>query len=175
LFVHTTGDPYALVAPVTRIIREISADQPVERAATLADVRAEVLAPDRLNAFVFSGFAGIALLIAVVGVAGVLAFSVSARTREFGVRLAIGSAPRHLLTRVLSEGATIAAIGIVAGVVGSYAMSGLAASYIEHMRLPNTWTVLGAAAVLMAAAVIASLTPAARASRVDVLQALRSE
>ena len=112
LFVHTAGDPYALVAPVTRIIRDISADQPVERAATLADVRAEVLAPDRLNAFVFSGFAGIALLIAVVGVAGVLAFSVSARTREFGVRLAIGSAPSQLLARVLSEGVWIAAIGI---------------------------------------------------------------
>ena len=73
------------------------ANQPVERAATLEDVRAEVLAPERLNAFVFSGFAGVALLIAVVGVAGVLAFSVSARTREFGVRLAIGSTPRHLL------------------------------------------------------------------------------
>ena len=107
LFVHTAGDPYALVPPVTRIIREMSADQPVERAATLADVRAEVLAPERLNAFVLSGFAGVALLIAVVGVAGVLAFSVSARTREFGVRLAIGSTPRHLLMRVLSEGALI--------------------------------------------------------------------
>ena len=71
----------------------MSANQPVERAATLEDVRAEVLAPERLNAFVFTGFAGVALLIAVVGVAGVLAFGVSARTREFGVRLAIGSTP----------------------------------------------------------------------------------
>ena len=104
LFVRAAGDPYALVPAVTRVIREISADQPVERAATLEDVRAEVLSPERLNAFVFSGFAGIALLIAVVGVAGVLAFSVSARTREFGVRLAVGSAPRHLLAGVLSEG-----------------------------------------------------------------------
>ena len=83
--------------PITRIIRELSADQPVEQAATLEDVRAEVLAPDRLNALVFGGFAGVALTIAVVGVAGVLAFSVSARTREFGIRLAIGSEPRHLL------------------------------------------------------------------------------
>ena len=90
----------------------------MERAATLEDVRAEVLAPERLNAFVVSGFAGIALLIAVVGVAGVLAFSVSARTREFGVRLAIGSTPRHLLMGVLSEGVVIVAIGIVAGVGG---------------------------------------------------------
>ena len=82
--------------PITRIIRDLSADQPVERATTLEDVRAEVLAPDRLNALVFGGFAGVALLIAVVGVAGVLAFSVSARTREFGIRLAVGSAPRNI-------------------------------------------------------------------------------
>jgi len=74
-------------------------------------VRAEVLAPNRLNALVFGGFAAVALTIAIVGVAGVLAFSVSARTREFGVRLAIGSAPRHLVTRVLGEGAVIATSG----------------------------------------------------------------
>ena len=105
LFVHATDDPYALVPAITRTIREMSANQPVERAATLEDVRAEKLAPARLNAFVLSGFAGVALLIAVVGVAGVLAFSVSARTREFGVRLAVGSTPQHLLLRVLFEGA----------------------------------------------------------------------
>jgi putative ABC transport system permease protein len=175
LFVHAAGDPYSLVAPVTKIIRDIAPGQPVERAATLADVRAEVLAPDRLNAFVFSGFAAVALLIAVVGVAGVLAFSVSARTREFGVRLAVGSTPRHLLGRVLSEGVLIAGIGIVAGATGGYALGHLAASYVENMHVPGTAAVLGAAAVLMAAAVIASLMPAARASRVDVVQALRSE
>ena len=111
LFVRAAGDPYALVPSVTRTIREISADQAVERPTTLEDVRAEVLTPERLNAFVFSAFGGIALLIAVVGVAGVMAFSVSARTREFGIRLAIGSAPRHLLARVLGEGAVIAAVG----------------------------------------------------------------
>jgi ABC-type antimicrobial peptide transport system permease subunit len=175
LFVHTAGDPYALVAPVRRIIREISADQPVERAATLADVRAEVLAPERLNAFVFSGFAGVALLIAVVGVAGVLAFSVSARTRDFGVRLAMGSAPRQVLTSVLSEGALIAAIGILAGAAGGYVLGRAAATYLENMQLPGALPLLGAAGVLMAAAVVASLMPAARASRVDVAQVLRSE
>ena len=175
LFVHAAGDPYALVPAVTRVIREISADQPVERAATLDDVRAEVLSPERLNAFVFSGFAGIALLIAVVGVAGVLAFSVSARTREFGVRLAVGSTPRHLLVRVLSEGVRIAAIGIGAGAAGGYALARVAPRLFATVQLPGALAVMGAAAVLIGAAVVASLVPAARASRVDVLQALRSE
>ena len=136
LFVHTTGDPYALVAPVTRIIREMSADQPVERAATLADVRAHVGArPAGKRSS--SGFAGVALLIAVVGVAGVLAFSVSARTREFGVRLAIGSAPRHLLAQVLSEGAVIASIGIVAGAACGYLLGRVATSFLRSHGAPE--------------------------------------
>ncbi|MGH9380454.1 MAG: FtsX-like permease family protein, partial [Thermoanaerobaculia bacterium] len=175
LFVHAAGDPYALVPQVTRVIREVSADQAVERAATLEDVRAEALASDRLNAFVISGFAGVALLIALVGVAGVLAFSVSARTREFAVRLAIGSTPRQLLARVLREGVLIVGIGIVAGAAGGYAFAAVAGSVVEGVRLPGVLPLLGAASVLAAAGVLASLTPAARASHVDVMQALRLE
>src|SRR4029078_944614 len=152
LFVRTTGDPHSLVPAITRVIREISADQPVERASTLEDVRAEVLSPERLNAFVFSGFAGIALLIAVVGVAGVLAFSVSARTREFGIRCAVGSAPRPLLARVLSEGVTIAATGIAAGAVGGYAFALVAARFVSDVKMPRVLPVGGAGAVLGRAA-----------------------
>jgi putative ABC transport system permease protein len=175
VFVRTAGEPYALVAPVRRVVRELSPDQPVERPATLEDVRATVLTPERLNAFVISGFAGVALLIAVVGVAGVLAFGVSARTREFGVRLAIGSSPRSLLMSVLSEGLVIVSIGIAAGIAGGYACAGIAASYVAGIELPGVVPVLAAAVVLGGAAILASLMPAARASRVDVLQALRSE
>jgi hypothetical protein len=175
LFVHTRSDPYALVAPITRIIRDLSAEQPVEKVATLEDVRAEVLAPNRLNALVFGGFAGVALTIAIVGVAGVLAFSVSARTREFGIRLAIGSAPMSLLTRVLKEGAAIAGIGIVAGAVGGYVLTRIVGSYIEEVRIPGFVPILAAAMILVVAAVLASLVPAARASRVDVIDALRPE
>ena len=175
LFVRAAGDPYALVPTVTRAVREVSAEQPVERAATLEDVRAEVLSPERVSAFVLSGIAAVALLIAVVGVAGVLAFSVSARTREFGVRLAVGAAPRHLLAQVLSEGAAIAAIGIVAGATGGLVLASLAARFVANVQLPGALPVAGAAVVLIAAAIVASLMPAARASRVDVLQALRSE
>jgi predicted permease len=175
LFVHAQTDPYTLVPPITKIIRELSADQPVEKAATLEDVRAEVLAPNRLNAMVFGGFAIVALTIALVGVAGVLAFSVSARTREFGVRLAIGSAPRDLLARVLGEGAVIAVTGIVSGVLGGLLLTRVVSSYIQEVTLPAALPIALSAIVLIAAALLASLMPAARASRVDVLQALRSE
>jgi putative ABC transport system permease protein len=175
LFVHARTDPYALVNPITRIIRDLSADQPVEKAATLDDVRAEVLAPNRLNALVFGGFAGVALLIAIVGVAGVLAFSVSARTREFGIRLAIGSEPKDLLGRVVKEGAVIAGMGIVAGVVGGLVLTRALGVYIAEVTLPGVLPTLGAAIVLAIAALFASLVPAARASRVDVINALRPE
>ena len=175
LFVHARTDPYALVPPITRIIRDLSPEQPVEQPATLDDIRAEVLAPDRLNALVFGGFAAVALTIAVVGVAGVLAFSVSARTREFGIRLAIGSAPRHLLTRVLREGAIIAGAGIVAGAIGGLVLARAVGSYVPDVRIPGALALAGAAIVLLAAAVLASLMPAARASRVDVIKALRAD
>ncbi len=175
VFVHARTDPYALVPPITRIIRELAPDQPVEQPATLDDVRAEVLAPNRLNALVFGGFAAVALTIAVVGVAGVLAFSVSARTREFGIRLAIGSAPRHLLTRVLGEGSMIAAFGVVAGAIGGVLLARLVGSYVPDVRIPGAVPILGAAVILVTAAMLASLMPAARASRVDVIKALRAD
>src|SRR6202008_2401600 len=120
LFIHTAVDPYSLVTPVTRLIRDMSAEQPVERAATLEDIRAEVLTPDRLNTVVFGVFAAVALAIALVGVAGVLAFSVSARTREFGIRLAIGAQPRQLLASVIAQGAVMATAGVLAGAVCGY-------------------------------------------------------
>ena len=175
LFVHTRNDPYSLVTPVTRIIRDLSIEQPIERAATLEDIRAEVLTPDRLNAMVFSGFAGVALAIAVVGVAGVLAFSVSRRTREFGIRLAIGSQPRQLLTGVIAEGAVMAVIGVAAGVLGGYALSRLAVSYFSEVQLPDALPVTASALLLVIAAVVASFLPALRAARVDVMQALRTD
>ncbi len=175
LFVHARMDPYALVPAITKVIRDLASDQPVERAATLDDVRAEVLSPTRINALVFSGFAGVALAIAVVGVAGVLAFSVSARTREFGVRLAVGSTPSALLARVLREGAVIGVSGIVAGAIGGIALARIVSSYVTAIETPGPVPIIGAAGVLVAAAILASLVPAARASRVDVISALRAD
>jgi putative ABC transport system permease protein len=175
LFIHTSANPYSLVTPVTRIIRDMSADQPVERAATLEDIRAEVLTPDRLNSLVFGVFAAVALAIAVVGVAGVLAFSVSARTREFGIRLALGSEPQRLLKGVIAEGTVMAAAGVLAGAAFGFVLARLAGRYFLDVKMPGALPVAVSAFVLLTVAVIASVLPAARAARVDVMQALRSE
>ena len=175
LFIHSTANPYSLVTPLTKIIREMSADEPVEHAATLEDIRAKVLAPDRLNSLVFGVFAGVALLIAVVGVAAVLAFSVSARTREFGIRLALGSQPENLLRGVVVEGVVMAGVGVLAGAAFGLVVARVAGSYFGDLKMPGALPVIISAFVLLGAAVVASMLPAARAARVDVIQALRSE
>lgn len=160
---------------MTQTIRQISAEQPVEHAATLQDIRAEVLSPDRLNSMVFGVFAAVALLIAVVGVAAVLAFSVSARTREFGIRMALGSEPRHILRGVVREGAVIALAGVLAGGAFGYIAARFAGSYVAGMEMPGILPVVLSALVLLTAALVASTLPAVRAARVDVIQALRAE
>jgi predicted permease len=175
LFVRAQNDPYALVPTITRTIHDMAADQPVERASSLEDVRAEVLTPDRLNAIVFGGFATLALLISVVGVAGVLAFSVSGRTREFGIRQALGAQPRSILAKVLSEGLVIASVGVVAGVIVGFALERTIGKYIGIVQLPGVLPLIASAAVILAAAVVASALPAARAARVDPSVALRAE
>jgi predicted permease len=175
LFVRTHQDPYALVPAISRTIHEMSADQPVEKASTLGDVRAEVLTPDRLNAIVFGGFAAVALLISVVGVAGVLAFSVSGRTREFGIRMALGALPRNILAIVLVEGAAMAGIGVGAGVVVGFVLARAIAKYVTDIHQPGPLAFVGSAVVILGAAVVASAVPAARAARVNAVEALRSE
>jgi putative ABC transport system permease protein len=175
LFVRTKPDPYTLVPIITRTIHEMSAEQPVELASTLEDIRAEVLTPNRLNAIVFGGFAAVALSISVVGVAGVLAFSVSGRTREFGIRMALGAQPRSILTGVLSEGLVIAAIGVSVGMVAGIVFARAIGKFIAEVQLPGILLFCLSAIVILAAAVLASVVPAARAARVNPVEALRSE
>ncbi len=175
LFVRAHQDPYALVPAITRTIHEMSADQPVEQASTLNDVRAEVLTPDRLNAVVFGGFAAVALLISVVGVAGVLAFSVSGRTREFGIRMALGAQPRNILTNVLVEGVVMAGIGVGAGVLVGFVLARIVSKYVTALDQPGALAFIASAGVILGAAVIASAVPAARAARVNAVEALRAE
>jgi len=175
LFVRAKGDPCALVPAITRTIRAVAATQPVEHPSTLQDVRAELLANNRVNAIVFGGFAALALAISVVGVGGVLAFAVSWRTREFGIRLALGAQPRRILAGVLIDGAKITAMGVAAGGLLGWGLSRLAGNYVPALQLPGPVPLIGAAAVILTAAVLASAVPAVRAARVDTVQALRAD
>jgi len=175
LFVRAHGDPYALLPAISRTIHEMSSDQPVEKASTLGDVRAEVLSPDKLNAIVFGGFAAVALLISVVGVAGVLAFSVSSRTREFGIRMALGAQRRNILTDVLVDGLAIAVIGVTTGVVLGFGLARVAEKYVTEIHQPGALAFVASAFTILAAAVIASAVPAARAANVNAVEALRAE
>ncbi|HMD21537.1 MAG TPA: ADOP family duplicated permease [Alloacidobacterium sp.] len=176
LFVRAKGDdPYALTPAIVRTIHEISADQPVEKASSLNDIRAEVMTPDKLNAVVFGGFAAVALLISVVGVAGVLAFSVSGRTREFGIRMALGAQPRDILADVLLQGLTIAGIGVGAGILFGIIFTNGISRYVAEVRQAGVVAFIVSAFVILAAAVIASAVPAARAAKVNAVEALRSE
>ena len=175
LFIRAHQDPYALVPSLTTLIHKMSADQPVERATTLGDVRAEVLTPDKLNAIVFGGFAAVALLISVVGVAGVLAFSVSGRTREFGIRIALGAQPSNILTDVLLDGLLMAGIGVGAGAVLGITLTRVAASYVAAVGQAGALALGASAFVILAAAMFASAVPAARAARINAVEALRAE
>jgi predicted permease len=175
LFVRAHSDPYALVPAISRTIHEMSNDQPVEKASTLGDVRAEVLTPDKLNAIVFGGFAAVALLISVVGVAGVLAFSVSSRTREFGIRMALGAQRRDILSNVLVEGLVMAVIGVSAGVLLGFGLALIAGKYVTELHQPGALAFVASAFTILGAAVIAAAVPAARAANVNAVEALRAE
>jgi putative ABC transport system permease protein len=175
LFVRAKGDPYALVPTVTRTVRAVAATQPVEHPSTLQDVRTELLATNRVNAIVFGGFAALALAISVVGVAGVLAFAVSWRMREFGIRLALGARPSRILAGVLIDGVKITAIGVAAGGLLGWVLSRLAGNYVPELQLPGAIPLIASAAVILVAAVLASAVPAGRAARVDVVRALRAD
>ena len=175
LVVRAKGDLYALVPTITKTIRVLAATQPLEHASTLEDVRTEVLTNNRVNAIVFGGFAALALAISVVGVAGVLAFSVSWRTREFGIRLALGAQSGRILAGVLVDGLAMAAIGVTAGGFVAWGLSRLAGNYVQELQLPGPVPLIVSAAVILSAAVLASVIPAARAAQVDPVEALRAE
>jgi predicted permease len=175
LLVRANGDLYALLPAITRAVRAVAATQPIEHPSTLQDVRTEVLANNRVNALVFGGFAALALAISVIGVAGVMAYSVSWRKREFGIRLALGAQPGRILAGVLVDGTIIAGIGIAAGVFIAWGLSRLAGNYVAELQLPGPIPLVGSAAVIVASALVASLLPAVRAARIDTVQALRAE
>ncbi len=175
LIVRTTGAAGPLARRVTEIVRSMDADRPVDNVNTLADLRADDVAPERLNAALFSSFAVLALLIAAIGVLGVLAFTVSQRTREFGVRMALGAQRTQVLHMVLKEGVALALVALVGGVLAATLLSRFLVDLLFGVTPTDPMTYVIVGVVLAAVAVLAAWVPARRATRVDPMEALRAE
>jgi putative ABC transport system permease protein len=175
LIVRATGDAGPLARRVAEVVRSRDADRPVDNVSTLAELRADDIAPERLNAALFSSFALLALLIAAIGVLGVLAFTVSQRTREFGVRLALGARRGQVLAMVLREGAVLAVVALLVGVLSAGALSRFLVDLLFGVTATDLPTYAVVGATLAVVAVLAAYVPARRATRVDPMESLRSE
>ncbi len=172
---RTTGDVGPLAQQVAEVVARHDADRPVDNISTLEDLRANDIAPQRLNATLFAAFALLALLIAAVGVLGVLAFTVSQRTQEFGVRMALGAQQDQVLGMVLKEGVIMAVASLAAGAVAALYLSRFLVGMLFEVEASDPATYLVVGGILAVVAVAAAYLPALRATRVDPIEALRSE
>lgn len=175
LVVRTAGDPAALAASVRQAVRSAHPEQPVFDVKTMAQRMDDVAQTRRAPMLLLSMFSGVALLLAALGVYGVLAFSVAQRTPEFGIRLALGATPGAIAALVLRQGSRLVAIGIVAGLAGYLALSRIVAQLLYGVTATDPGTLAVAPLVLAAVALAATLVPARRATRVDPMIALRAE
>ncbi len=175
LVVRTSADPRSLLVPATRVVREVDPDVPLGKVGTLEDLRDESVTEQRVNAMLVSGFGLVALLIAAVGLAGVLGFSVSQRTNEIGVRMSLGARPRQVRGMIVLEGAVLLAAGLGLGAVGGLAASRVVSGLLFGVA-PGDPTTFAAVGLLMAVVgVAASWVPAMRASNVQPVEALRQD
>lgn len=174
LLVRTSGNPLSLVGPIRRIVEARPATR-LLTPRTLDDQLSLAIAPRSFQTGLIVGFAGVALLIAIVGIYGVLSYSVSQRTHEIGVRMALGAQVRDVLELVLGRAAMLITLGIALGVVLSLGLTGLMTTLLYEVRPNDPWTFGVVALLLAAASLFASYIPARRAARVDPLVALRYE
>src|SRR5262249_13269825 len=171
----TAGSPATFAAAARAAIAKIDPDQPVTRMRTMDEVAAEATRGPRFRATLGSTFATIALALAAVGVFGVLTFSVRERTREFGVRVALGATTRDILRLVLRAGAALAGTGVAIGLVAAALLTRALASLLFGVTPLDPVTFVAAPAVLLLTALVACVAPALRAVRVDPAVTLRQE
>ena len=164
----------SLTSAATRIVRGIAPTAPIENVKTIAQIKDESVAPRRLNAALISSFGILAVLIAAVGIAGVLAFSVSARTTEIGIRMSLGAASGRVQRMILREGGVLLAAGVVIGVVGAFAAARVIRGLLFGVAPHDPVTLVGVALVMAAIGIVACWIPALRAARIDPAIAMRA-
>ena len=171
----STSDPESLTAAVIRAVHEIDRDLPVNEVMSLEDILAREASPRRFNAMLLTVFAALALVLAATGVYGVLSYSVSQRTHEVGIRMALGAGRRDVLRLFMGQGMRLVLLGLVVGLVAAFGLTRLMSSLLLGVSTTDKATFVVVALVLTAVGVLASYLPARRATRVDPLVALRYE
>ena len=174
LVIHTRNDAAALAPTATRIVREVAPQQPVERVLTLDQIREESVGPRRLNAQLVASFGVLALVVAAVGIAAVLAFSVAARTNEIGIRMGLGATTGAIQRMILREGGLLVGSGLLLGVAGALLLSRLMQGLLFGVPPHDPPTIVAVITIMAAVGVGACWLPAVRAARVDPADALRS-
>jgi predicted permease len=175
LAIRTTGSSASVISTVRRVVAEVEPAIPLDDVKSLSNIIDQTFATRRLTKLLLGGFALVALLLAAVGIYGVMSLHVANRSREFGIRLAIGADPRALVRLVLGEGAVLAALGVVLGIAGAVALTRSLASLLYDVSPTDPSVLLALPLLLAAIALAACYVPARRAARSDPLSALRAD
>ncbi|HEY3580035.1 MAG TPA: FtsX-like permease family protein, partial [Pyrinomonadaceae bacterium] len=175
MVVKTEGDPKSLIKSISGAVNAVDPDLPLAGVKTVEELVGEAYAIDRFTVVLFTSFGVLGLLLAAVGIYGVMAFAVGQRTHEFGIRIALGAQQSRVLNLVLKEGVILAASGMVIGLVGAYLVGRAMQSTLYGVSAFDAYAFGGVAVLLLAAALLACFVPAWRASRVEPLEALRYE
>jgi putative ABC transport system permease protein len=173
LAVRTEGDPLRFTSVVRAQLRTLDKDQAITAVRTMDDLVEEQVGQRRLLVILLGSFAGVALLLAVIGIYGVIAYSVAQRTREMGIRRALGAQQSDILGLVVAQGFRLALAGVVMGIAGAYGLTRLMESLLFHVSATDPATFVGVALLFLLVALAASYIPARRATRIDPMAALR--
>jgi putative ABC transport system permease protein len=175
LVVRTDGDPTAIAPAIQREIRALDPNQPVSGVRTMNQVMSEWVARSRFNTLLLGLFAGLATLLSAVGIFGVMNYSVALRTRELGLRLAVGAQPRQVLLLVLKQGLALTIVGVVLGLAAAFALTRLLSGLLFGVAAVDVTTFSSISVLLVLVSLLACYLPARRAMRIDPLSALRYE
>jgi putative ABC transport system permease protein len=175
VLVRTSGEPTAVAALLREAVRSLDPDMPIENVQSLEAIRDGYLATPRLTAVLLAVFAGLAMLVTLAGIAGVIATSVSQRTREFGLRMALGARREAVLGMVLAQGLALVGTGLAIGLLASSALTRALASYLYDTRPSDPLTLVAVGGAFLVAGALACLGPAWRATTIDPMVALRAE
>ncbi len=175
LAVRTDGDPTAIAPAIQREIRGLDPNQPVSDVRTMNQVMSEWVARSRFNTLLLGLFAGLATLLSAVGIFGVMNYSVALRTRELGLRLAVGAQPRQVLLLVLRQGLGLTIVGVVLGLAAAFALTRLLSGLLFGVAAVDVTTFASISVLLVIVSLLACYLPARRAMRIDPLSALRYE